>query len=256
MGFFREYACPALRSDRAKVDIFSSKKTENFFVIHPIVRYVFLWMRTGKTNIVYRLKYEERRLFQVNDLLSRQRKSGSAALMIRRAIIFACIALSALGGRPALAQASPEVQYRTVSPEEEAAGIPYRFLPPEELDRARAAADKLLTQLEVASDSLSELDHLYGAGGQALQTRYTAQAYAARLIAVRRPLGVVRDRTFLGFNGPYRRLPNVISGDYLIILFSTRFREQLGTYTEQVTLEADRSGASGWKFVEYYVSSR
>jgi hypothetical protein len=150
------------------------------------------------------------------------------------------IALSVLGCCVSLAQ--------------EAAGIPYRVLSHDEMDSERIAAERLLKQIDAAGLSGSRLDDLYSKSGLALRTRYTEPAFAARLEGIREPLGVVRQRKFGGFYGPYHTLPNTIDGDYIIIVFKTQFEKRQGTYTEHVTLEADRSGAPIQRLVQYYVS--
>jgi Protein of unknown function (DUF4019) len=139
---------------------------------------------------------------------------------------------------------------------QDAAGIPYRMISQGELEAARKVAKELLAKIDVAPSSAFLLNELYRPAGLALSTRYTAPEFAGRLASVRAPLGAVRERKFSGFHGPYHSLPNVISGDYLIIVFVTRFKGRQGAFTEQITLEADRLQAPTWRLVEYYVAPR
>jgi hypothetical protein len=54
--------------------------------------------------------------------------------------------------------------------------------------------------------------------------------------------------------GPYHTLPNVIDGNYVIIVFKCHFGAQANSYTEQITLENGRTEGTGWSLVEYYVA--
>ena len=139
---------------------------------------------------------------------------------------------------------------------QESEGIAYRLAPQEELTAARGSAERVLTQIDSIVLSGSPISTLYDAAGQALKMRYRPAALAARLNDVRAPLGEVQDRSFSGFHGPYHTMPNLVAGEYLIIVFATHFKDKPGTYTEQVTLEADRAGAALWRAVEYYVAPR
>jgi hypothetical protein len=123
-----------------------------------------------------------------------------------------------------------------------------------DVSAARRIAQGLLEQIDGAPLSDWQLNNLYGMAGLALTERYTPAAFAARLDSVRAPLGAVRKRTYEGFSGDFTSLPNIIPGDYLILEFITRFEGRKRPYTEQVTLERDRSEAPTWRLVEYYVA--
>jgi hypothetical protein len=160
--------------------------------------------------------------------------------IVARTLVLAWMALSLYVGGSVAAQ--------------ESTGVPYRIVSQSELDRARVVAEGLATQIDAALLAAPQLRGLYATAGLALRKRYSESTFSARLAAVRAPLGALQARKFSGLFGPYHNLPNIIGGDYLIIVFSTRFQGQENTYTEQITLEADRSGAGSWSFVEYYVA--
>jgi hypothetical protein len=157
-------------------------------------------------------------------------------------------------GRLYLVLALPILLWHPASAQE-SEGISYRVASPEEVAGARAVAEQLLLRIDSASLSTAQATSVHGDSGVALKTRYTPSAFAARIASVRGPLGAVAERTYSGLHGPYHTLPNIIAGEYLIIVFDTRFQGRPGLHTEQVTLEADRSGAATWRLVEYYVAS-
>ncbi|MFT3907179.1 MAG: DUF4019 domain-containing protein [Steroidobacteraceae bacterium] len=139
---------------------------------------------------------------------------------------------------------------------QEANGVPYRILSSAETDSVQGPAQELAREIDTAAWSVSQLAALYRDGGQALQVRYSLETFADRIHEVRNPLGAVKDRKFSGFFGPYHSLPNLINGDYLIVVFKTHFEGGEGLYSEQITLEADRYSAGTWRLVEYYVEQR
>jgi hypothetical protein len=129
-----------------------------------------------------------------------------------------------------------------------------RAVSSDEVATARATAEQLLTSIDRVPFSNSQMADFYNFGGLALRSRYTFADYVTRLQTVRYPLGTARTRVFSDFSGAFLKLPNIIVGDYVIVGFKTRFSAHKGLFTEQVTLEHDRSGAPSWRFVEYYVA--
>jgi hypothetical protein len=158
-----------------------------------------------------------------------------------------------LRGRLYFALALSILLWRAASAQE-SEGIPYRMASLEEVTGARAVAEQLLLRIDSASVPPAQVTSLYGDSVVALKTRYTPSAFAARIASVRGPLGPIVERTYSGLHGPYHTLPNIITGEYLIIVFNTRFQERSGLHTEQLTLEKGPPEAATWRLVEYYVA--
>lgn len=137
---------------------------------------------------------------------------------------------------------------------QEANGIPYRIPTQEEEAQARTAAEKFLAQIDRISSDIEQASAFYAASATGLKTRYSLSQLSNRITSVRAPLGTVLERTPTGFYGPYHSLPNLVLGDYLIVVFRTRFDGHDNTYTEQVTVDRSHSEADTWRFVEYYVA--
>jgi len=132
------------------------------------------------------------------------------------------------------------------------AQAPDRSISVQEIQSARQAAERVLALMDKAPLSKFEFDDFYANAGEALRKRYSPAAFSHRMASVRPALGIKSERTFYGYSGPYATLPNLISGDYVIVAFHTRFGQSQQLFTEQVTLENDRGGRGRWNFVEYY----
>lgn len=117
---------------------------------------------------------------------------------------------------------------------------------------ARVVAEELLKIFDKTPLIASDKENLYRNAGNALKARYSISSFDARLIATRGPLGVVEHRSFFGYSGGFNTLPNIIPGQYLIMVFHTKFTSSPSEYTEQVTIEKDRSNSGVWRLVEYY----
>ena len=132
------------------------------------------------------------------------------------------------------------------------AQTPDREISVTEIDLAKATALSILETVDKAPLSKFESNSIYASAGDALKRRYTSDTFSDRVLKVRAPLGIKSERTFYGYSGPYRQIPNLIPGDYVIMAYRTRFAQSSQMFTEQITLEHDRRASSGWKFVEYY----
>lgn len=132
---------------------------------------------------------------------------------------------------------------------------PDKLLSKNDVARARAYAEDLVSTLDRYPLNKSEYDLFYEDSGAALKNRYSAEQYYTRLNKVRGPLGRIIERRFYGFSGAFDTLPNIIGGEYVIVAFRTIFGGDPTIHTEQITLERDRFGHDSWRFVEYYVAS-
>lgn len=117
---------------------------------------------------------------------------------------------------------------------------------------ARTIAETFLTQLDSAHLVKSEVNEIYSRSSELLKKRYSETAFMKRISLTRTPLGTPKTRVFEGIDGGFRRLPNLVDGEYLIVIFNTIFDKISDIYTEQVTLERNRQTGRGWQLVEYF----